>query len=81
MHDPRVKVGEPVEFKGGKFSDVIVFVVGGGCYSEFYNLQQLIKAKAGTNSALRSVIYGCSELVSGDSFLEQLENLGGRSGK
>ena len=81
MHDPRIKVGEPVEFKGGKFSDVIVFVVGGGCYSEFYNLQQLIKAKAGTNSALRSVIYGCSELVSGDSFLEQLESLGGRPGK
>lgn len=81
MLDPRAKVGEPVEFKGGKFSDVIVFVVGGGCYSEFYNLQQLIKAKAGTNSTLRSVMYGCSELVAGDSFIEQLENLGGRSGK
>jgi sec1 family domain-containing protein 1 len=63
--------------KGQKFSDVIVFMVGGGCYSEFYNLQELIKQKAGSG-ALRTVTYGCSELVSGDSFVEQLERLGAK---
>lgn len=73
--DPRSKAGEVIDLKGSKYSDVIVFVVGGGCYSEFYNLQDLIKSKAGANSALKSVMYGTSELMSGDSFLAQLEKL------
>ena len=63
--------------KGQKYTEVIVFVVGGGCYSEFYNLQDLLKAKAG-GGALRSIVYGCSEVVSGDSFLSQLERLGNK---
>ena len=77
--DPRAAVGENVDTstKGQKYSEVIVFVVGGGCYSEFYNLQDLLKAKGG-GGALRSVMYGCSELLSGDEFLSQLERLGGK---
>ena len=63
--------------QGQKYSEVIVFVVGGGCYAEFYNLQELLKAKAGSG-ALRSVVYGCSEVVSGDRFLAQLERLGAK---
>ena len=74
--DPRGRPGEGAELKGTKYSDVIVFVVGGGCYSEFYNLQDLIKSRAGTGAALKNVMYGCSELVSPNSFLEQLERLG-----
>ena len=27
------------QFKILRYQDVIVFIVGGGCYSEFYNLQ------------------------------------------
>jgi hypothetical protein len=28
-----------VDLKGNKYSEVIVFTMGGGCYSEFFNLQ------------------------------------------
>ena len=65
--------------KGEKYSDVIVFVLGGGCYSEFFNLQELLKDKgpggSSSSGALRNIIYGCSELLSGDEFVEQLERL------
>jgi sec1 family domain-containing protein 1 len=73
--DPRAQPGESVDLRGQKYSDVIVFVIGGGCYSEFFNLQELVKQKA-AGSNLRNVSYGCSELLSGDSFLRQLEKLG-----
>jgi hypothetical protein len=59
-----------------KYSEVIVFVVGGGCYSEFCNLQELVKDKAASGGALKHVIYGCTDLLSGDGFLEQLQKLG-----
>lgn len=64
--------------KGEKYSDVIVFVLGGGCYSEFFNLQELLKDKGpggSSGGALRNIIYGCSELLSGDEFVDQLERL------
>ena len=64
--------------KGEKYSDVIVFVLGGGCYSEFFNLQELLKDKGpggSSGGALRTIIYGCSELLSGDEFVDQLERL------
>jgi hypothetical protein len=44
--DPRSKQGEIIELKGSKYSEVIVFIMGGGCYSEFFNLQDLLKHKA-----------------------------------
>ena len=129
-----------------RYQDVIVFIVGGGCYSEYYNLQvirerggwwaihcisqhylvmlsvlvphptefkclrfqlsimiidgwsasnqqllpiqpcvvyayqDLLKQKqSGGGGALRNIIYGCSELLSGDDFLKQLERLGATS--
>lgn len=75
--DPKLKVGEHTGEKGQKYTDVIVFVLGGGCYSEFYNLQELIKQRKESGiGQLRNVTYGCSELLSGDMFLNQLEILG-----
>ena len=44
--DPRQRQGETPDLKGHKYSEVIVFVMGGGCYSEFFNLQDLLKHKA-----------------------------------
>jgi hypothetical protein len=44
--DPRQRQGDASEFKGQKYSEVIVFILGGGCYSEFFNLQDLLKHKA-----------------------------------
>jgi len=56
---------------------VIVFMMGGGCYSEYFNLQDLLKHKgAATGGTLRNIIYGCTELSSGDDFLAQLQKLG-----
>jgi sec1 family domain-containing protein 1 len=75
--DPRqVDNSPPMVSSGAKYSEVIVFVVGGGCYSEYFNLQELQKLKANSSiGALRNIVYGCSELTSGDKFLIQLEKL------
>ena len=56
--------------------DVIVFFIGGGCYSEFYNLQELLRDKATSGQTLRNVMYGCTELLTGGDMLKQLEDLG-----
>lgn len=71
--DPRSPSAVPA---GYKHTDVIVFVVGGGSYSEYFNLQEYLKDKtASGSSGLRNIIYGCSDLVSGDDFLAQVERL------
>jgi sec1 family domain-containing protein 1 len=72
-----------------KFNDAIVFVIGGGCYSEYYNLQELVipekrsgtaghrnAANTGNNSgSLRSLVYGCTDMLSGDEFIHQVAQL------
>jgi len=65
------------------FSDAIVFVVGGGNYIEYQNLQDYVKTKNVGNaggsmnpSALRRVVYGCTQLTNSDQFLNQLTSLG-----
>lgn len=81
-----------------RYSDVIVFVIGGGCYMEYYNLQELLShkmaaaggagmASPGINTTIgtqyfpRHVYYGCTELVNGDRFLDQLTSLGNAQAK
>eukprot|EP00607_Mallomonas_marina_P005043 CAMPEP_0182425634 /NCGR_PEP_ID=MMETSP1167-20130531/12086_1 /TAXON_ID=2988 /ORGANISM="Mallomonas Sp, Strain CCMP3275" /LENGTH=430 /DNA_ID=CAMNT_0024606513 /DNA_START=765 /DNA_END=2057 /DNA_ORIENTATION=+ len=76
MLDPRAKPNDLVDLRGQKYSEVIVFVLGGGCYAEYFNLQELLKIKGASSGMLKSLTYGCSELVSGDSFLNQLQQLG-----
>ena len=73
---PRPSDGNNNIEKGVKYSDVIVFVMGGGCYPEFYNLQELLKEKVTSGGMLKNVIYGCTDLVSGDGIMNQLERLG-----
>jgi hypothetical protein len=68
--------GGPVPGAVMKHTDVIVFVVGGGSYSEYFNLQELLRDKlASGGSSLRSIVYGCTDLLSGDDFVQQLEKL------
>ena len=56
---------------------MIVFVVGGGCYSEFANLQELLKDKSSTSGGyLKNIAYGSTEILTGDDFMSQLEILG-----
>jgi sec1 family domain-containing protein 1 len=74
--DPRGRPGEAVDLKGQKYPEVIVFIMGGGCYSEFFNLQDLLKHKATSGSILRNVLYGSTELLAGDDFCAQLQKLG-----
>jgi sec1 family domain-containing protein 1 len=82
--DPRSRDGSSSSSGGGagsghKYSDVIVFALGGGNYAEFCNLQDLIKDKAASGSAntIRSITYGCTDVLSGDAFIDQLKRLSG----
>lgn len=87
---------------GERYPDVIVFVLGGGSYAEFFNLQELVvreegaagsagagvsgsgaSKEAGNSSGmrtLRSLTYGCTDLVAGDDFLRQIERLNSSTG-
>lgn len=49
--------------------EVIAFMIGGGCYSEYQNLQMVANER-------RTVSYGSTELVTPCQFLAQLEQLG-----
>lgn len=76
VFDPRARANELVDIRGQKFSEVIVFVVGGGCYTEYFNLQELLKQKATSpTSVLKNIIYGGTELLSSKEFLRQLNEL------
>jgi hypothetical protein len=59
-----------------RYSEVIVFVIGGGCYSEYFNLMEMVKQKLQTPGGLKNIYYGSTELMSGPGFMEQLEHLG-----
>ncbi|CAF3627226.1 unnamed protein product [Adineta steineri] len=56
------------------FNDAIVFMVGGGNYIEYQNLQEY--AKTPSRMATKRIVYGCTELVNASQFLEQLAKLG-----
>lgn len=71
--DPKLKPGENTVEKGSRYSDVIVFVIGGGCYSEYYNLMELLKYK-GSMDKLKSIVYGSTEIINGSTFFTQMEN-------
>jgi len=74
--DPKAKKLDPVAAKASRgtspFQQVIAFVIGGGCYTEYQNLQDL---SSSGNSSARTIIYGCTELQNAEAFLSQLEGL------
>ncbi len=66
------------------FSEAIVFTVGGGSMDEYGNLQEWAKrSSAGTGAASalskKRIIYGSTELVNAESFLQELGKLGKES--
>lgn len=76
--DPRVKgdvdVAKLIQQQQGLLTrapirDAVAFVIGGGCYGEYQNLQMVANDR-------RTIIYGSTELLDPDSFLEQLGQLG-----
>mmetsp|Transcript_18245 Transcript_18245/g.27575 ORF Transcript_18245/g.27575 Transcript_18245/m.27575 type:complete len:471 (-) Transcript_18245:180-1592(-) len=53
--------------------DVLCFTIGGGCYTEYQNLQLL---KSSSDSVKqRTITYGSTELLAPDKFLKQLGKL------
>ena len=56
------------------YSDVIVFVVGGGTYAEYQNILESVKAHP--LLAGKTVTYGATELLNAHDMLKQLHQLG-----
>jgi len=48
--------------------EVVAFMIGGGCYAEYQNLQMIANER-------RNISYGATELVDPEVFLRQLSNL------
>lgn len=67
------------------FSEAIVFTVGGGSMDEYGNLQDWAKRTSGTGASAagavgrKRIVYGSTELVNADSFLNELARLGSES--
>lgn len=73
--DPCSKPNDIVDVRGQTFSEVIVFVVGGGCYAEYFNLQELGRYSTEARNSLRNVVYGSTELMDASGFVDQLSQL------
>ncbi|EXJ95591.1 hypothetical protein A1O1_00713 [Capronia coronata CBS 617.96] len=67
------------------YSEAIVFTVGGGSMDEYGNLQEWVKRTSGQGATgggvgsiprTRRVVYGSTELVNGEDFLQELVTLG-----
>eukprot|EP01025_Chloroclados_australasicus_P065288 TRINITY_DN8904_c0_g1_i2.p1 TRINITY_DN8904_c0_g1~~TRINITY_DN8904_c0_g1_i2.p1 ORF type:complete len:501 (-),score=62.95 TRINITY_DN8904_c0_g1_i2:656-2158(-) len=74
FYDPKTRDSKPKP--GTQFREAIVFVIGGGNYLERESLQTW----AAKSQPQRHVVYGSTELLSGEDFLQQLEELGKKSG-
>jgi hypothetical protein len=72
--DPKQGSSAP-QRKTAPFDESVLFVIGGGNYTEYHN----VVAQATTQG--RRVIYGCSELVTPDAFLAQLRALAAKKTK
>ena len=62
------------------FSEAIVFTVGGGSMDEYGNLQDWAKRTGGQGAASvtgrKRIVYGSTELVNAQDFVEELARLG-----
>jgi sec1 family domain-containing protein 1 len=71
--DPRVKGDVDVQklrmMNRSPVREVTAFVIGGGCYSEYQNLQMVVNER-------RTISYGSTEVVNAAEFLAQLGKLG-----
>jgi len=66
--------------KNTPFKEAIVFMIGGGNYLEYQNIKDSLKRKTHSSSLGidRKMIYGCTEMLNGNMFLQQLSALGGQ---
>ncbi|PNH04798.1 SEC1 family transport protein SLY1 [Tetrabaena socialis] len=77
VFDPKLPPGRAsLERAKGPFRESIVFMIGGGNYYE----RETLLTWAGRCTPPRQVLYGATELLSGEEFVQQLSELGRRSG-
>ncbi|KAL6912381.1 hypothetical protein ACP4OV_001186 [Aristida adscensionis] len=76
LFDPRApRSGSGGQFKG-PFREAIVFMIGGGNYIEYRSLMELAEG----SQPSKHVIYGATEILNGVEFIEQLAELGQKTG-
>lgn len=77
MFDPRApKSGASSSHMNGPFKEAIVFMIGGGNYVEYGSLQKLAQSQ----QPAKHIIYGSTEILTGDEFVDQLALLGQKMG-
>eukprot|EP01117_Protostelium_nocturnum_P005314 TRINITY_DN1934_c0_g1_i2.p1 TRINITY_DN1934_c0_g1~~TRINITY_DN1934_c0_g1_i2.p1 ORF type:complete len:631 (-),score=160.07 TRINITY_DN1934_c0_g1_i2:54-1946(-) len=74
--DPKVgkKMKTSIPRRNTPFKEAIVFVIGGGNYLEYQNVQEYSRKHPG-----KKVIYGSTEIMTPSAFLDQLAKLGSTS--
>lgn len=73
--DPKFPAGSAPR-KNTPFKEAIVFCIGGGNYSEMYNIMDYAKRVPSGGATLpKQVIYGTTELLSPSQFLAQISTL------
>lgn len=70
--DSKLRGGHSKPPKRQSYEESIVFVVGGGNYLEYQNLQEL----AGGQNPIKSIVYGSSDILSAEDFLAECTKLG-----
>ncbi|KAF4357667.1 hypothetical protein F8388_007203 [Cannabis sativa] len=73
---PKSSSGSTSSHLKGPFKEAIVFMIGGGNYVEYGSLQELVQRQ----QPAKHVIYGTTELLTGEEFVEQLSLLGQKMG-
>ncbi|KAL6056558.1 Sec1 domain containing protein 1, partial [Balamuthia mandrillaris] len=70
--------GSQVPRKNTPFKQAIVFVIGGGNYIEYQNLQDYAKKHSSSkhSDAPKQIVYGTTEMLTASQFLHQLSTLG-----
>lgn len=69
-YDPRQSTSNIVDGRRTiQFKDSIVFVVGGGNYTEYANVEQYAERTG------KRIVYGATDMISGDELLEQINNI------
>lgn len=73
---PKSSTGSATSHLKGPFKEAIVFMIGGGNYVEYGSLQELVRRQ----QPVKHVIYGTTEILTGEEFVEQLSLLGRKMG-
>lgn len=71
--DPKSRGGHSKPPKRQSYSEGVVFIIGGGNYLEYQNLQEWSSQQS---QSPKKVIYGGTDIISANEFLKECETLG-----